>query len=452
MASIYLKKRTQLFVIPFHCHSHSAMLCLFIVILFQSDSLINIVHGQGASGFPKDINLYVTFPPILERHESVPMGHLRPMGWQRRAETSILEDSPSITPNNFYQIFVQGNRSVVIRGIVPPLDTLWSDGYLSKRYGHLNITAAKRKQRLVDTFVMMTLKTFLEQYRQDDLYMNTIIPDEMKRETPLPSLINCGTFRHRLLEPILWISAGDTASLLQARNRDTFHCVLDGRKDFIVYDMAEQYPHELDLIRQSNGDLFSRIDVDMVNAYKYKSLHHLHWYWATLREGDCLFIPAHNFHQIRAHGRTIALSIDMAPPDTRDDFNSDDCEKNPPVYVPLDQGEFQWRYQHGVRHLSKRTISLDDIHHYFLLLMGPTDRLYKDIFIEFYNQATSELSLRETNLSTAEDLWKELNKDEETHEYINRSRLKNLSATVLQNFADILEKSARIHDYERLEL
>ena len=139
--------------------------------------------------------------------------------------------------------------------------------------------------------------------------MNTILPDEMKHETPLPSLINCGTFRDRLLEPILWISAGDTASLLLARTTNTLHCVVDGRKDFIIYDVSDQYPHELDLLRQSNGDLFSRIDVDMVNTYKYKRLHQLPWYWATLREGDCLFLPAYTFHQVRAHGRTLALSI-----------------------------------------------------------------------------------------------------------------------------------------------
>jgi lysine-specific demethylase 8 len=410
---------------------------------------ISIADG---TGFPKDMNLHVTFPPILERHDSIPLGHLRPLGWQRRAEATVLEDSLNIEPARFYHLFVQGNRSVVIRGIVPPLDILWTDSYLSKRYGHLNITAAKRKQRLVDTLVMMSLKTFLEQYRQDDLYMNTIIPDEMKSETPLPSLINCGTFRDRLLEPILWISAGDTASLLLAHSQNTLHCVLDGRKDFIIFDVSNQYPHELDLVRQSNGDLFSRIDVDLVNAYKYKRLHNLPWYWATLREGDCLFIPAYTFHQVRAHGRTIALSIDMAPPDIRDDFLGDDCEKNPPIYVSLKRGQFQWRYEHGIRHLSKRTITINDVRTYLLLLFGTHDQLSKDIFQEFYYQTTHELAKQDLTLPTANEIWKQLNQNENNEEYLTRSRLKSLSANLLQIFADILQKSARIHDYEKLEL
>jgi len=421
---------------------------LLTLILIQS-KIIWISSADGGSAFPKDMNLHATFPPILERHDSMPLGHLRPLGWQRRAEASVLEDSLTIAPARFYHLFAQGNRSVVIRGIVPSLDVLWTDSYLSKRYGHLNVTVAKRKQRLVDTFEMISLKTFLEQYRHDDLYMNIIIPDEMKLETPLPSFINCGTFRDRLLEPILWISAGDTASLLLAHRQNTLHCVLDGRKDFIIYDVSNQYPHELDLIRQSNGDLFSRIDVDLVNTYKYKLLHNLPWYWATLREGDCLFIPAYIFYQVRAHGRTISLSIDMAPSDSREDFIGNDCEKNPPVYVSLNKGQFQWRYEHGVRHLSKRTITPNDARTYLLLLLGANDQLHKDIFRDFYIQATHELEKLDPALPTVNSIWKQLNADEE---YITRSQLKSLPSTILQLLADILQKSARIHDYDKFEL
>lgn len=422
---------------------------MFVYILLSS--LVSLSFCQ-PNGFPKDMNLHVTFPPILERHDSIPLGHLRPLGWQRRSEAHILEDSPSISPERFYHLFVQGNRSVVIRGIVPPLDMLWTDSYLSKKYGHLNITAAKRKQRLVDTFVTMSMSKFLEQYRQDDLYLNTILPDEMKFEAPLPSLINCGTFRDRLLEPILWLSAGDTASLLFAHAQNTLHCVLDGRRDFIVLDVSTQYPDYFDLVRQPNGDIYSRIDVDLVNAYKYSQLHDLPWYWATLREGDCLFIPAFTFHQVRAHGRTIALSIDMAPPDIRDDFVGNDCEKNPPVYVSLDQGQFQWQYQHASRHLTQRTIDVEQTRNYLLLLLGTNDQLNKDVFEYFYYQATHELSENDSNLLTFEQIWTEFINEQSNEQFITRSRIKTLPTNTLQLLANILQKSARIHDYDKLEL
>ncbi|UJR21136.1 hypothetical protein I4U23_024235 [Adineta vaga] len=425
---------------------------LLLRILSLSSTLIWICSADMGSGFPKDMNLHVTFPPILQHQGSLALGHLRPLGWQRRAEASIVEDSLNIGPARFYRLFVRGNRSVVIRGIVSPMDVLWTDSYLSKHYGHLNVTVAKRKQRLVDTLIMMPFKSFLQQYRQDDLYMNTIIPDEMKSETPLPSVINCGTFRHRLLEPILWISAGDTASLLQAHTQHTLHCVLDGRKDFIIYDISEQYPHEFDLLKQPNGDLFSRIDVDLVNAYKYKYLHQALWYWTTLREGDCLFIPAYTFHQVRAHGRTIALTIDMAPSDVREDFIDTDCEKNPPVYVSLNRAEFLWKYEHGIRHLSKRTISSEDVRAYLFLLFGGNERLHREIFRDFYVQVTHELDKTSVALPTGTDIWKQLNKDEPHEEYMTRNHLKNLTSDRLESLADIFQKSARMHEYAKHEL
>ncbi|CAF1574951.1 unnamed protein product [Adineta ricciae] len=425
---------------------------ILLTILFLSLNQVGVSSTDMSSGFPKDMNLYVTFPPILQHHESLALGHLRPLGWQRRAEAPIIEDSLNIDPERFYNLFVRGNRSVVIRGIVSPMDVLWTDTYLSKRYGHLNVTAAKRKQRLVDTLVMTPLKTFLQQYRQDDLYMNTIIPDEMKLETPFPSVINCGTIRSRLIEPILWISAGDTASLLQAHAQHTLHCVLDGRKDFIIYDLANHYPHEFNLVKQANGDLFSRIDVDLVNAYKYKYLHEAPWYWTTLREGDCLFVPAYKFHQIRAHGRTLALTIDFAPTNIREEFLGTDCEKNPPVYVPLSQAPFLWRYEHAVRHLSKRSITSEDVRNYLFLLFGANEELHQEIFRDFYLQVTDELDKKSVALPTGTDVWKQLNKDEPREEFMTRDHLKNLSADRLQLLADILQKSARIHEYHKHEL
>ncbi|CAF0973021.1 unnamed protein product [Didymodactylos carnosus] len=420
-------------------------------------SLINIVYVL-TQGFPKDMNLHVTFPPILERHESMPLGHLRPLGWQRRAEASVLQDSIAISPQLFYQQYVQGNRSLVLRGIVlnsPAIDK-WSDVYLSKKYGLLNITVSKRKQHLVDSLETMLFSKFLQNYRHDDLYMNTIIPDEMKVETPLISLVNCGTFKHRLLEPVIWISAGDTASLLHSHSKDTIHCMIDGRKDFIILDHLDKIDG-LDLVPQSNGDLYSKIDVDMVNVFKYKRLNSIPWYWVTLREGDCLYIPTQVLHQVRAHGRTISVSIDIAQPDTREDFEDEGCEKNPPSYISLDNGEFIWRYIHGRRHLARRNIETKDVQNYLLLLLGSNDQLYYSVFLDFYQQATWELK----DAPDAVLIWDQLRKStninatmtiESDVNYIERTKIKTLSVTSAKLLAETLQRSARIHEYDKTEL
>ena len=177
--------------------------------------------------------------------------------------------------------------------------------------------------------------------------MNVIIPEEMLAETVLPHIINCGPLvqasvsgevvtgdkdeanknkkLHReilsvgsekkklpkiaqLIEPFLWMSAGETSSLLHSSPDHNLHCVLDGRKDFIVIPskqfentkIEKTWRNLLDLHETfpNSGEWYSKINVDMVSAYKYKILQDVIWYWTSLRAGDCIFMPANFLHQV----------------------------------------------------------------------------------------------------------------------------------------------------------
>jgi lysine-specific demethylase 8 len=44
----------------------------------------------------------------------------------------------------------------------------------------------------------------------------------------------------------------------------------------------------------------SEIDVEMVNMFKYKELGKVGWTWATLKPGDCIYIPASEDHGSKA--------------------------------------------------------------------------------------------------------------------------------------------------------
>lgn len=44
----------------------------------------------------------------------------------------------------------------------------------------------------------------------------------------------CGTFRNYTHESNLWISAGGTRSVVHYDADHNFHCIIDGRKDFIM--------------------------------------------------------------------------------------------------------------------------------------------------------------------------------------------------------------------------
>ena len=49
-------------------------------------------------------------------------------------------------------------------------------------------------------------------------------------------MLSCGTFKDRLTEAELWMSSGGTASLLHGHGDHNIHCMVDGRKDFILIE------------------------------------------------------------------------------------------------------------------------------------------------------------------------------------------------------------------------
>ena len=52
----------------------------------------------------------------------------------------------------------------------------------------------------------------------------------------LPDCLRCGSYRQRLQGAELWMSSGGTASLLHSHDDHNLHCVLFGRKDFIIIE------------------------------------------------------------------------------------------------------------------------------------------------------------------------------------------------------------------------
>lgn len=237
--------------------------------------------------FPKSMATNIEFPPPLIRHENMATGHLRPLGWQNRAQGPVKEETFILTPENFWNQYIQKIDPVMIRGLVSSAESLekWTDSYLSKKFGHLDIQVTKRKQSLWESKKTLDLKKFLRNYRSEDMYLNVIMPEDMQHETPIPGLISCGPFIEYedernagerlaiLVEPHLWISAGETSSLIHAQPEHNMHCMLDGRMDFILMPVGQfkgvkDWKKKLDIKTRylNSEEMFSKIDVDMVSG------------------------------------------------------------------------------------------------------------------------------------------------------------------------------------------
>ncbi len=373
-------------------------------IVFHLQSLIY------ANEFPKTLDIKIQFPPILQRREGMPTGHLRPLGWQTRSEGSVKEEAFTLRPENFWEKYVSIRKPVMIRSLVAFSESLekWSDTYLSRYYGHLDVQVSKRKESLRQTKSVMNLEVFLKKYRVEDLFVRSILPQEMQLEVPMPSLVNCGPCINnkmhsliQLVEPYLWISAGDTSSLIHSQPEQNLHCMIDGRMDFILIPqdqfMIKDWKKKLAL--QSNlinsDYLFSEIDVDMINVYKYDILQTVKWYWSTVKAGDCIYIPAGYLHQIRSHGRSISTSVYFSNTESgKIEETSSQCSFNQPSFEAMYsfKDNFLWAYNHGNRHLNLgNTVSESDAKKYLTYLIGhETKVLYYERFESFLKEITQE--------------------------------------------------------------
>lgn len=120
-------------------------------------------------------------------------------------------------------------------------------------------------------------KDFLEKYRHDDLFLKVIMPEIMQKDAPIPNILNCGPFVSsgakiaQLTEPFIWMSVGETSSLIHADPDHELHCVLDGRTDFILIPKKQfkdnkSWRSDLGLEESflNSGEWVSKINVDMV--------------------------------------------------------------------------------------------------------------------------------------------------------------------------------------------
>jgi len=470
-----------------------------------------------SENFQKNLDINIQFPPLIERKENIPTGHLRPLGWQVRSEGPIHEESVTIRPDQFWDTYVLMKKPTVLRGLVFGAEAIdkWSDSYLNREFGHLDIKVTERNQRydgIEEKKIQMKLKDFLRSYRTDDLYLKTIVPYEILNEVPMPQLVNCGVYAQltvnsddlskqqaklqlikgednksqfflpklaQLIEPYLWMSAGDTSSLIHSHPEHNLHCIIDGRKDFILipsqqFEKFDNWRSRIDLYEtyEHSGEWHSKVDVDKVNAFKHKLLTTMKWQWATIRAGDCVFIPADYLHQMRSHGRSISSSIyftDLKHELEQEFLNQikkklfSECRTNAPLFEPanLFSENFLWKYTHSERHLVRKPdLNENDSKHYlFCLIPSKESCLHFERWSHFYQQIIGELKAnidrfdiksRDLISLNSTDIWMDFfgsNDKSIQNECLNKSNIYNLKINQnLNRFIQILKISADFHD------
>ena len=321
----------------------------FILILFTirttstttSESLLEQLMGAAL------------FPPLVHPSgaEGPPTGHMKPFGHQRKPQGPIVEYTDALHAGKFWEYHVKPHVPLVYRGYVKssPAILKWTDEYLGKKYGNLDVLVEHKVEDRTSSSGRLRLGDFLQHYNTSDMYVVSVLPTEMMSEVrAIPSVL-CGTFKNYTHESNFWVSSGGTRSVVHYDADHNLHCVLAGRKDFMMINnnittktnlyYKKKYP--------SAGSGFSFLDPDRIDMYKFKRIAEVPWSWATVYPGDCIFIPAQYIHQVRGYGRTVAVTT-LFTADMDGNFSDEDCTEDIMTkYHTMDEIPFQWTYKKG---------------------------------------------------------------------------------------------------------
>ncbi|XP_039272410.1 bifunctional peptidase and arginyl-hydroxylase JMJD5-like [Styela clava] len=367
-------------------HIHLQILIAGFVVILNVDAEVL---------FPKDQSLDLVFPPRSRKSATgLPDGHLRPLGWQRTPQGKVKEYTEVIDPKTFWETHVKSKTPLVLKdgyNQSAEIFTTWDDNYLKSEYGEIMVDVTTKKPGSVFEPQLMKLKKFLKRYNMEDWYLVSPVPDEMLHAIPaVPSLL-CGSFKKFLQEVEIWMSAGGTSTKLHYDPDHNMHCLVSGRKDFILYE-----PEHVDIFdfehdyQEGRGE--SKIDPEMVNMYEHPKISKTPWTWTTLKPGDCVFIPAGHLHQVRSYGRSLSFSTLWTP---QKEFNDTGCaEADIERYTTMNELYFMWKLEDGQRVINSENFTSDPekLRHHLYSLLRDGDKLRRERFFKYFDKVRNEES------------------------------------------------------------
>ncbi|KAI8480454.1 hypothetical protein Bbelb_418250 [Branchiostoma belcheri] len=384
----------------------------------------------------------VPFPPTLQPSDSgLPVGHLLPLGYQREPDGPVKEYTQSLTPTEFWQQHARKPYvPLVYRQAIAkaPAVTNWQrDEYIREKYGDLDVLIEKKiEDRMNPVRLRMPLSEFLDNYHHKQWYVVSLLPDPMRAEMQVPRSLLCGNFKDSILESNLWLSSGGTRSVLHYDADHNIHCLISGRKDFIM--IPNKHGDKLGLAdKKKAGSGFTHMDVDKIDLVKNPQVAEVPWTWATLLPGDCIFIPSQYFHQVRSYGRSVAATIMWDP---FAEFNDTGCDKEDiDKYTALSDVRLQWTYHKGDKVIDMGYMNVEILRKAFLGIMKDknvekfTPELLSLIYEHNFLDEEEGEELGEEDMEHVREVFSYMDKDKKG--YVTAEEIEGLDVETLKDVA-----------------
>ena len=84
------------------------------------------------------------------------------------------------------------------------------------------------------------------------------LPEPMYNEWLVPRPLSCGGFKEHYAHTFIWFSSGGSKSVLHTDSFENFHCLVSGRKEFVLIE-----PHYTSVIGTEHAQQgFFNVDVE----------------------------------------------------------------------------------------------------------------------------------------------------------------------------------------------
>lgn len=245
--------------------------------------------------------LHLTFGVMVAAEEDygIPVGHLKPFGSHRPPDVPIEETEIIPDPWTFWENYVKPEVPLLLRGAArkSPAFTLWTEEYMKTNYGSLEIRLEGKNEGLSripigsEGLGRDKIDSFLEHYHSRDSYVVSQLPEPMYRDVTVLSCMTCGNIGGRIVEVDLWMSSGNSKSVLHKDAFNQMNCLMNGTKQWkLVHKQYEPYIHKsVEPEREIGGR--SDINVSSVDLLTHPNIAKVHYSDITVHAGDCLFLP-----------------------------------------------------------------------------------------------------------------------------------------------------------------
>ena len=172
-----------------------------------------------------------------------------------------------------------------------------------QRFGHEMFNVELRKEQFRNgsneptTKRKMTLKTFLQQHQQEDLYLDApLTGSTLLHDLPLPKVLQCDALSQTINSVNFLYSSGQTSSYLHQDGYQNLLTVHAGIKTVLLAPPSSStllYANEFTLLPG-----LSPVNPDEVNLTRYPLVAQVKFWKVVLHQGDSLYIPQYYWHHV----------------------------------------------------------------------------------------------------------------------------------------------------------